>query len=76
MTQRTSLELGAKSFELELKPCPFCGAPAKVETITDIFHRTTFMAVCGNDDCWCHPASDPCEIRSEAVDAWNRRVEV
>jgi Lar family restriction alleviation protein len=61
--------------EEELKPCPFCGKAAKVETITDIFHHTTFMAVCGNDSCGCHPMTEPFEKSSEAVAAWNRRVE-
>ena len=61
------------SDEIELKPCPFCGAKANIETITDIFHRTTFMAGCGNDDCGCRPMTDPLESRREAADAWNRR---
>ena len=59
--------------EIELKPCPFCGKKAKVETITDIFHHSTFMVVCGNDGCGCHPMTDPFESRREAADAWNRR---
>ena len=60
--------------EIELKPCPFCGEAAKLEPITDIFHHTTFMAVCGNDRCLCHPSSDVFEKSAEAVAAWNRRA--
>lgn len=60
--------------EIELKPCPFCGEAAKLETITDIFHHTTYMVVCGNDRCLCHPSSDMFEKSAEAVAAWNRRA--
>ena len=57
----------------ELKPCPFCGAAANLETITDVFHRTAYMAVCGDDGCPVHPASDPFADPTEAATAWNTR---
>ena len=57
----------------KLKPCPFCGGKAKMETITDIFHRTTYTAVCGDDGCLVHPGSDLFDNPIEAAAAWNTR---
>ena len=58
--------------ESELKPCPFCGSDAELDT------EYGFIA-CGNDNCFI-----TCRInwgnnsrvknRAEAIAAWNRRV--
>lgn len=53
----------------ELKPCPFCGEPARIR-FNDVFY-----AECSNRLCLVHPkvsATTP-EV---ATEIWNRRAEV
>lgn len=56
-----------------LKPCPFCGGAAVLNT------EYGFIA-CGNDSCfmtcsinWGNRAMDRVKTRAEAIAAWNRR---
>lgn len=58
----------------ELKPCPFCGGKAVLNT------EYGFIA-CGNDSCfmtcsinWGNRAMDRVKTRAEAIAAWNRRA--
>ena len=58
----------------ELKPCPFCGEPARIrsEACTE---GVIFYAECGNRLCSVHPwvsATTP----KVAAEIWNRRAEV
>lgn len=57
-----------------LKPCPFCGAKAVLDT------EYGFIA-CGNDNCfmtcrisWGNRATGRVKTRAEAIAAWNRRA--
>lgn len=56
----------------ELKPCPFCGSPAKLDAYQ--FGRekeTRYHVECSK--CWCQEDWDYWKI-DDAIAAWNRRV--
>ena len=64
----------------ELKPCPFCGAEAKVVFTTEVYtladiKRKYGYVRCGKDFPHC------CVIQTneipleDAIEAWNRRIE-
>lgn len=50
----------------ELKPCPFCGASAKIEPLFDDFYIEIF------DD---RPTKPIYATKQEAVNAWNKCVQ-
>lgn len=59
----------------ELKPCPFCGAPGKL----DSGEMECWMAYCGQGEdnivgCPTLPETGFFDSRDEAVAAWNRRA--
>ncbi len=64
--------------EKELKPCPFCGAEARLD------QRVTQSLWNSNDAVFSHVACDECDISGqdfcddpegeEAIDWWNRRA--
>lgn len=61
--------------ELELKPCPFCAAPAELERAGEYW-----MVGCSNhqdqesDGCAIHPwIVDGRRTKEQASDAWNFR---
>lgn len=52
----------------QLKPCPFCGAPAAVYG----FHITPDIYVaCENTE--CNAAIEDCDSVDDAIAKWNRR---
>ena len=53
----------------KLKPCPFCGQPARIDECDD------YRVVCENED-ECGAMVYNFHVLSNAVKAWNRRVEV
>lgn len=53
---------------MEIKPCPFCGCPGKVEASWDP-HRVFFECT----GCDCRTA--PFKKGEDAADAWNQRFE-
>lgn len=55
----------------ELKPCPFCGKPARIQTYTN--ERKAI--VCGNVNCPCFMNGNLFDTEAEAVNAWNTRTE-
>lgn len=63
--------------EKMLKPCPFCGGPAKVETRWKD-GRIDYRVRCRNrrNECDVHPRTPYDYASAElAADAWNRRAE-
>lgn len=62
----------------KLKPCPFCGAPAKIAYFdsAETLSFTYTHVVCDNPDCWVQPESAGFIDEQSAVKAWNRRAEV
>ena len=52
----------------ELKPCPFCGGKAKVETKSSIW----WIVKCTK--CPCEVGRSWFYIKRDAIEAWNRRV--
>lgn len=50
----------------ELKPCPFCGAHAKIETLFDDFYIEIFEA---------RATRAIYATKQEAIEAWNRSIE-
>lgn len=50
----------------ELKPCPFCGAHAKIETLFDDFYVEIFDG---------RATRAIYATKQEAIEAWNKRVE-
>jgi Lar family restriction alleviation protein len=58
--------------ENELKPCPFCGSGAVMETFTTAMEKEPRYRVrCSG--CWCETDWDNWS-EEEAADKWNRRV--
>ena len=56
----------------ELKPCPFCGSKAILETFTTAFEKVPRYRVrC--EKCFCQTNWDYFEA-DEVIEAWNRRV--
>ena len=61
--------------ENELKPCPFCGGSAEIETDWDLtcdgYEPIGYYVVC--DECMNQTATYKDE--EDAIEAWNRRIE-
>lgn len=56
--------------KIKLKPCPFCGAEAVMDTIKPHYYEgETFIECTG---CTCAIAE---KTEHEAIEAWNRRVD-
>lgn len=55
----------------ELKPCPFCGAAAKITRIRG--YERPYVAVCQKEECLASVGVYS-YTREEAAKAWNRRV--
>lgn len=53
----------------ELRPCPFCGKPARIQTYTN--ERKAI--VCDNMYCPCFMSGNVFDTEAEAVTAWNTR---
>jgi Lar family restriction alleviation protein len=53
----------------ELKPCPFCGEPARI--LEDMYHRTAVWIGCQTLGCFGRDQWE--ESKPEAIAAWNRR---
>lgn len=51
-----------------LKPCPFCGEAAKLDTTGRLY-----MVYCFSTSCYVNPATKFFRRKVEAVKAWNRR---
>lgn len=54
-----------------LKPCPFCGSPAKESF--DEGRNQEWWIVCSNDDCDIFPTS-ACRVQEDARAWWNKRA--
>ena len=54
---------------VELKPCPFCGAPARRKQSFTGNH----YIVCGNIYCNVRPSTVPYYRMCDATKAWNKR---
>ena len=55
----------------ELKPCPFCGCKAKtVMTRDGKWHGVK----CSNHNCIANSISPEYDLRTQGIEAWNRRV--
>jgi Lar family restriction alleviation protein len=56
----------------EIKPCPFCGGEVRIEIYDDCYDDNTRRVSCKNDN--CIGAHIWPESESEAIEAWNKRV--
>lgn len=56
-----------------LKPCPFCGEMPHLE---EDYESNFFAVYCGNPECVTKPYTDLYGTESEAIKAWNTRVDV
>lgn len=54
----------------DLKPCPFCGADAK---LFELPGYKSFYLSCGNNECLMKP-SRSCDSRLFAMECWNKRA--
>lgn len=63
--------------KLELKPCPFCGKEAFLETDSD-HHGGFFTLGCPDHDCPSHWQfyTEPIENLDKSVTQWNTRTEL
>jgi hypothetical protein len=50
----------------ELRPCPFCGAPAQMRHV-----ENTWWVECSDDNCPAFCSN----TKGEAIAAWNRRAD-
>ncbi len=65
--------------DIKLKPCPFCGREAKLETGTSCMSENFAYVICG----YCHAATASVynhgekleQFYDKAVELWNRRAE-
>ncbi len=63
--------------DIELKPCPFCGACACVDHRTYPSGDKDYIVICLHDSgCYLDKSiSVDFETEEEAAEAWNRRVD-
>ncbi len=64
--------------DVELKPCPFCGAkPIEESRLSPAGagRRKIYMVVCNNLDCSIAPHTNYFLMREDARNAWNRRAD-
>lgn len=55
----------------QLKPCPFCGGNARIETVTTAMEKEPrFRVRCSK--CWCETSWDFWS-EDDAAEAWNKR---
>lgn len=75
-THATTQEAPISSKEQSLLPCPFCGAPATLETIESKASPgdLRFSAGCNTEDCIGYQSVITFARRGEAATAWNRRT--
>ena len=55
----------------ELKPCPFCGDNARVETTCICY----FIVHCTNEKCEIKPCTKIQQSKEIAIKVWNRRAD-
>lgn len=58
----------------KLKPCPFCGGNAKVETYKHPYGHTMYWVGCANEKCDVFPETPGYSERRNAVRSWNKRA--
>ena len=59
----------------ELKPCPFCGSPARIKVIDDGVHYKKFYPSCTNRNCIGRNTHKYFCSERLAVEEWNRRAD-
>lgn len=57
----------------ELKPCPFCGRPARMKTTPHIPNGMDYTVQCTDPSC-CGRITKKWQTRETAIYAWNRRA--
>ena len=60
----------------ELKPCPFCGGDARLQTKKRYKDKRAFpeyRVIDTNTECCVFPVTRWCKTETEAVKAWERR---
>ena len=53
------------------KPCPFCGGPAEVHQL----RKGEWYVTCQSDSCPVNPETNTFDTETDAIEAWNRRME-
>lgn len=61
--------------EIKLRPCPFCGGKAKINTYLETA-RAGYEVSCRNEDCEMIVATELYPTEEEAAAAWNRRYPI
>ncbi len=62
--------------DIELKPCPFCGAiPIEQTRLQPSTQRKVYIVLCDNFDCKIAPNTDYFFTQKGARNAWNRRAD-
>ncbi len=62
--------------DVELKPCPFCGAdPIEKKQREFSRNKLLYWICCDNFDCYINPRTDKFYSLSQARDVWNKRAE-
>ena len=67
---------GAPFEGVEIKPCPFCGASATIEELSDGPLGIRFSVGCDSEteaDCMGYQSFTSFNRRGEAIAAWNKR---
>ena len=61
--------------EGKLKPCPFCGTPAKLYSEPTIYgpDRPAWYVKCGSSLCWAQTRSFG--VQEQAIRTWNKRAD-